>query len=135
LSGVDRVLKGEEKSEVNKLAANILRVLVACHGVCWRTELPRDLRKFCVLMGRPDLLNLASLEGAIQLLKSEDVVIVEYRRRGRLLSKETYVDQLIKVKELDKVKKTLQSDKRFLQYRLKKREKLMRILRERGINP
>ena len=129
-----KVLAEEEKSELNKLAANLLRVLAVYHGVCWRTELPKDLTKFYRFAGRPDLMNLGLLDEAIGYLESKGLVSVEYRRRGELLSKETYVDKLVKLRDVEEARRLLQRDEAFNKYRFERTKAIRETLERRRAN-
>jgi hypothetical protein len=121
----------EEESELTKLAANVLRVLLIYHGVCWRTELPEDLIKFYRTMEEFGSINLDLLDKAINYLEAEGMILVEYRKRGELLSKEVYVDKLIKLKDFNEVSKAFQRDEAFIKYRFKRAEAIKRALGEK----
>ncbi len=121
------VLKSENESELNKIAANIIRVLAIYYGVCWRTELSEDLMKFYKSMNYEPL-NLDLMDKAVSYLEAKGVVSIEYRKRGELLNKNVYVDKLIKLKDFNATVKTLQKDEVFIKYRFKRAETIKKAL-------
>lgn len=127
---VTKVLASENESELTKLAANIIRVLTIYYGVCWKTELPKDLIKFYNFM-KGEALNLDLMNEALDYLESKGVIVTEYRKRGELLNKGIYVDKLIKLKDLSLVSKILQKDEVFTKYRFERAEAIKKALNEK----
>lgn len=127
---VSKVLASENESELTKLAANIIRVLTIYYGVCWKTELPKDLIKFYNFM-KGEALNLDLMNEALDYLESKGVIVTEYRKRGELLNKGIYVDKLIKLKDLSLVSKILQKDEVFTKYRFERAEAIKKALNEK----
>lgn len=106
-----------EGSDLNStLMLDILRMLVVFNGVSWKSELYRDLERFYRFAGKAMVEDYSSIDRALIDLKSKGLITIEDKVRGEVLSRETYVDQLIKVVDYPSLKKSLMRDRLLLKY-------------------
>ena len=117
------IIRDSNKGELNKLAADIFRVLVVDHGVCWRSELERDLLKILLFSGQPSPPN-EKIDEALKILKDSGLIDIEDRKRGDWPRMDVYMDQFLKLKDLAKARRALEHDQLFLSYSLARQRKI-----------
>ena len=104
---------------------NVVRVLAVHEGVSWKTELFPDLAKLLKFLGQPHIVGSRILDEALGSLMSDGIIAVEDRKRGAMLEKGVYADQLIRLNDLAKVKSLLEKDPVFTEY-MHNRDKMIR---------
>ena len=119
-------MRGDD--ELSKLKLDVIRVLAIFNGVSWMSELIPDIMKVhgYILDYRitDDL-----LETALHELESEGLVSIESRMRGTFPSKGVYEDKLIKLRDLEIVKRVLTEDKIYKSYLSKQMEIMWRAMK------
>lgn len=98
------------------IAADVLRVLAIHHGAAWRSELLIDLAKFYRFQAREGGITGRSVDSAVRTLMDLDLVSVEERTRGSPTTSQTYVETLIRLRNLEAVRTALLSDAAFARY-------------------
>jgi len=123
---VRELMRGDD--ELSKLKLDVIRVLAIFNGVSWMSELIPDIMKVhsYILDHRitDDL-----LETALHELESEGLVHIESRMRGMFPSRNVYEDKLIKLRDLEIVKRVLTEDKIYKSYLSKQMEIMWRAMK------
>jgi hypothetical protein len=125
LETIERMLSTSEQTEITMMKLNIVRVLTVYKGTSWKTELLVDLAKFLRFLGQPDIIEPRIVDEALDSLLSDEVITIEDRARGAMLENRVYIDQLIHLNELAKVKDALRKDPAFTRY-MQDRDKMIR---------
>lgn len=121
------ILKNEE-DELSKIMANIIRVLIISHGVCWLSELYIDLIKLYNFLGKKDILKPQLIKNAIKKLEKMEIITIEKRERGFINKIGTYNDLLIKVIDEKNVKNVLMKDRIYVEYTSYRHRKIMEAI-------
>ncbi|MGQ9543194.1 MAG: hypothetical protein ACUVTM_03765 [Candidatus Bathyarchaeia archaeon] len=116
LEKVEGILKAVDETELNRMKADIVRVLAVYRGVSWKSELFLDLAKFLDFLGRPYPVKAMTLDEALRSLTSEGIVTIEDRTRGIRMQEGTYIDQLISLNDYVDVRNILDKDPVFSRY-------------------
>jgi len=119
----------EDQDGLKKMVADVIRVLVIDHGVCWKTELLPDLIKLYRFCGRPVQVDFQLIDQAINSLNTLDIIEIEDRTRAEWLSQETYEDQFIKLKDVSTVKSALADDQTLVRYMLNRAQRIREAIR------
>jgi len=122
---IEKMLSNGEKTELNRMKMNIVRVLAVYKGVSWKTELFEDLTKLLEFLGQSNIVKSRILDEALTSLTLDGIVTVEERTRGTMLEEGSYKDQLIRLNDLANVKSALQKDSAFTRY-MQSRDKMIR---------
>ena len=122
---IEKMLSNGEKTELNRMKMNIVRVLAVYKGVSWKTELFEDLTKLLEFLGQQNIVKSRILDEPLTSLALDGIVTVEERTRGTMLEEGSYKDQLIRLNDLANVKSALQKDPAFTRY-MQSRDKTIR---------
>jgi len=122
---VSDLIAREGEGELQRLMADIIRVLAIYVGVSWRSELIPDLTKLHSFQGRVEAVDPPLLDRALRELKARGLITIEARTRGFLTSPKTYTDWLIRLTDLPSTIDVLREDQTFMAY-LKARVMSMR---------
>ncbi len=122
---IEKMLSDGEKTELNRMKMNVVRVLAVYKGVSWKTELFEDLTKLLEFLGQPNIVKSRILDEALTSLTLDGIVTVEERPRGAMLEEGSYKDQLIRLNDLANVKSALHKDPAFTRY-IQSRDKMIR---------
>ena len=123
---VRKLICGDD--ELSKLKLDIIRVLAIFNGVSWISELIPDIMKVHGYILDYQITD-DLLEMALHELESEGLVSIESRMRGTFPSKGVYEDKLIKLGDLEIVKRALAEDKTYKSYLSKQMEIIWRAMK------
>jgi len=123
---VRKLICGDD--ELSKLKLDIIRVLAIFNGVSWISELIPDIMKVHGYILDYQITD-DLLEMALHELESEGLVSIESRMRGTFPSKGVYEDKLIKLRDLEIVKRALAEDKTYKSYLSKQMEIIWRAMK------
>lgn len=113
---VTKVLAREGESEVNRLKADLIRVLALYDGISWRSELIPDIIKLYKIIGRIEIFNQELVDEALSELDREKLITIEKKIRGAFLHPGTMTDKLIHFEDPKETLKALRGDKTFNSY-------------------
>jgi len=123
---VRKLICGDD--ELSKLKLDIIRVLAIFNGVSWISELIPDIMKVHGYILDYQITD-DLLEMALHELESEGLVSIESRMRGMFPSEGVYEDKLIKLRDLEIVKRALAEDKTYKSYLSKQMEIIWRAMK------
>ena len=123
---VRKLMCGDD--ELSKLKLDIIRVLAIFNGVSWISELIPDIMKVHGYILDYQITD-DLLEMALHELESEGLVSIESRMRGTFPSKGVYEDKLIKLGDLEIIKRALAEDKTYKSYLSKQMEIIWRAMK------
>ncbi len=127
---VEEVISELKRSdrEVDMVALDILRALIAFHDVLWLSELPNSIlslhRGVMPYVLTPDL-----LDKAVRRLENLNLITAEERIRGEIYSRKTYRDLYIRIKAQD-IKRILANDEVLREYKIYVSEILRDVLKK-----
>jgi len=123
---VRKLICGDD--ELSKLKLDIIRVLAIFNGVSWISELIPDIMKVHGYILDYQITD-DLLEMALHELEFEGLISIESRMRGTFPSKGVYEDKLIKLRDLEIVKRALAEDKTYKSYLSKQMEIIWRAMK------